>query len=433
MILEYLKRLILKAFLIIPHDGPEDNNGDGSGGGGTETAVIDDKGDPGEISNEELFKDTGVPLELWDDPEIRSEVLNQRKSEDGDIDDDKTPDDDKGKDGKLPEDKTIDKDKSGKSKDDKTDGEDDDFEIEFENDVEIGDIKISKDTLKTLGKDGIESLGKLKVTLNESNEEVSQYKKDKKVMMEDPVIADRMNRIREGTANKPYTQHGITVDTKNAIVSRLIENGLDQSVAETIFKETILKEINKDFELNLRASLNNSLLSYKQTVDAEKVVDEGKKIIQEIADMNKKLSYEQVFNWCIDPARKGSGEKGGMTYKDLVLMKVRLGPEAIYASIAKANDLPVIINTKERDKKIIQKDRDKYFDAIGAKKVAKAMKKSKPGTEGQTDASIDKDGAIIDKGKLNDQEYIGDILSKANTVDEMMDIQRSLIKQSTSN
>jgi hypothetical protein len=306
----------------------------------------------------------------------------------------------------------------------------DEGELVFENDLDIGDVKFSKDILKTFDKGVVENLGKLKVALDENKAKVEEFEGYKANLLKDPVIADRIARKAAGTDTQPYVKVGVTKETKAAVVSALEAQGLSEEDANAVF-ETMRSEVSKDLEYFETHIRSNTLLETESKREVERIDAEGKATISNIAKMNKDLTEDAVREWCLDPARKGSAKNGGLTYADLVRLKESVGEEAVYTAIAKTKNLPVVINTKDRDKKMVLAERNKYIEATGAKRVAKAMKGASVGTaQNVKGGTIDNEGGILDKSKLGDYGYVEDLLSRAKDEKEIFEIQKQLIKQS---
>lgn len=301
----------------------------------------------------------------------------------------------------------------------------DDDELTFENDLEVEGVKFTKDDLKTLPKGMLENLGKLKATIDEIKSKSTALEEFKAEISKDPIIADRLERAKAGRTSEKYNvPAGVTKETGEAITNVLKAKGLDENAINEVLA-TVKKEVATDMDLYGQTVLNNSLLQAEYNRTVEKTNEEGKAFIKELAKMGEGLTEESVREWCLDPARKGAAKNSGLTYTDLLKLRESLGPEAIFAAIAKAKGLPVVLNTKERDKKLLANDRKKYIELTGAKKVAKAMKDASQGSV-KAGSSIADDGATISGEKLNSYDYIMELMSKATDDREIFALQAKL-------
>ena len=380
-----------------------------------------------------------LPDDILDDPDLidAANELNAGKDDDsgkGDAGkpDDSAGDDDAGKGDDAGDDADNDDgmdDDAGKGKDKKDDAgdakEDDDITLQFDNDVQIGDVTFGKDILAKTPVEVVESLGKLKEKLDAVTTELTETKSGYEKNLEDPIIKDRLARIKEGKADQPYSSYGISKETNDAVTKALDEAGLTEEDIGKVM-ELVKKEVAIDVEDNVQAYIKTAQQKQGAEVARERIKARGQEILKEVAGMHKSLTPEKVREWCMNPARKGSGEKGNLTYGDIAAFADRFGSDALYAAIAKEMKLPVVMNAEERDKKIIQSDRERLLAAMGAKSV-KAMgasQKAKGASAGKPGTVLD-DG-VIDDEKLGDLDYAGAFIDNAVEDDDIFAAQKMI-------
>jgi hypothetical protein len=296
---------------------------------------------------------------------------------------------------------------------------DDDFSIEIPDDVTIDGVVFKKDELSKVDKSVVVGLADIKGKLESAVKDRDETKNAFKAFQNDPVIADRIKRLSEGKANEPYASVGVTKETFSAISDALRERGVSDEDAAAIL-QVVIKEANTDLKYHVESVAKN--LSLRNGVeDAAKKTDaRGMEIIKDIVKLSPNLTEDIVRKWCTDPERKGTAKTGGLSYSDVVKISESIGVEGLFAAVAKANNLPIAINTGDRDKTIAKSAVEKALDAIGVKRIAKSMR-----TSGQdSKASISDAGKGIDPKRINDPNYIDKLLDTAKTDDDMFKIQK---------
>lgn len=320
---------------------------------------------------------------------------------------------------------------SGDGENGSGDGDDALKTYEFEGDIAVGDVTFTKDTLNSLPAEVVENIGQLKQSIDTLKADVATANNQRDGLMQDPIIKHRADMIRSGKANELYST-GMTNDAVKNISEALKKFDLDESEINSFIKDVLVKEFNADLEYSARLATNNALLSFKNEQEAQKTNEEGKATIERIAKMNDSLTPEMIRQWCVSPERGGSGENGGMTYSDLVKFAKGYGDEVLYAAIAKKYNLPAIINAADHNSKIRKDERAKLIEALGGKVVADKLSKEKtPTARSGKKASIVDDG-VIDEKRINDPEYIADILDKATDDTALFAAQRLLLDKANS-
>lgn len=377
--------------------------------------------------NSNLFDGLPIPDELRDDPELMADAKAFQDAKN-------KPEEPVTPEKKEPDAAAASKDASPQRDEKKGDAVNDkagDEEVEyvFDSDVDIGDVKFSKDTLKVLPPDVLENLGKVKTSLGETAQRLADSEKKNQALLEDPIIAERMRLINEGKSNQSYVQIGVTRNTKDALSAELKSKGLTDEEITEVF-EKVKQELEFDIDANVKAAVNNTLTVHKQEQVAAKTIEDGKQLVSKLASMNSDLTDEKVRNWCLDSKRRGTGPQGGLTYRDLIDLSDRIGVEGIYAAIARDHNLPFALNSKERDKQIVNNERQKLINALGGKAVAKAMRQAAAPASAakQVPASIVNEGGV-DKSKLNDPEYLDNLLANAKSDKEVFEIQNMIRSQ----
>jgi hypothetical protein len=374
----------------------------------------------------DLFAGFNLPDELRNDPEMIDLMNDQKPPADPAID---------------PEKKPVAEPKVDPVEPKKPEAADDD-KFTFEADVQVGDLVFKKESLANLPNDVLENLGNLKTKMEDLNQQVTSKSQEVEEFLKDPVIAFQAKRIAEGRGAEPLPMVGVTKETQTALLSTLQDkHGLTKDEATDVFN-SVKAEIEADIKFNVEHAVKNSLGEFKQTVEAKENRSKGCNLLSQVNDMLAKVKPEIALKDADMSKIIELGEKhpqylafknGPGKFFDYWTEKLgswskfaQMSPEEIYAPVAAKLGLPVAINTKARDEKIALSEREKAINALGAKRVAKAMsQRSAPASTTGTQASIDNLSGI-DKSKLNDPEYIENLITGAKSDTEVFQIQQFL-------
>lgn len=425
--------------------GAGDGKGGGDGAGGGE-------GDKGGENVADLFANAPVRVsdDLEDDPEMAEAIkaANAAMADDGKGDKD-------GKGGKKPDD-AGDGDKMGAGADDKGGDADKDKNLEdentkysFEGDLEIGDVKFTKDALNELPTPVLENLGKMKTKIDSLSEQVANAQTRSDELLNDPVVKERDKAIRDGRANEPYAT-GMTKEAHTAISAALKKLDLDEAEIETFFKEVLIKEYSQDLEFSTANAVKNRVTTMQREENLTQNRNKSFDLLRDCLQHNQNLAVEEKdfskFFTVDDKGRVTGFDKTHPEYKkfsegpmkifDYWATKrktswadfVQLSTKEIYAAAAAANNLPVAINTESRDQNIVQGERQKIIESLGGKRVADAMSNSGKASSSQDSAahaSLDNQGAI-DDSKLDDPEYVDQLMTSAETEEDLLGIHKML-------
>jgi len=383
---------------------------------------------------EAMFTEANIPTDLMDDPEIMDDLRAAKiaKGDENNDDDNSAADGGNGGGaGDKPADPPPKADESGDKPDgdaaDDSSGDEakdaDDSTFEFENDVAIGDVTFTKDELKDMPTGTLESISKLKQKIEDLTSQASTATGQNRQVLADPVIQERMRRIQEGKGNEPYLA-ALTSDTQNAVVKALGELDITPEEAETFYKDVLLKNVMEDVSAVVNGEISNRTMVQQQEQAVKEAKANGMKILLGMAEHNPSLKIDETN---LDNLKPGHPEwqkfEGGIGKIQQKLIEKgithwtqvsRFSSASLYAMAAAELGMPVAINTKERDSKIAQNERSKLIEAMGGKRIAKAMSSSRstPAASGAAGAggSLDNEGAI-DDARLDDPEYVDSLFA----------------------
>lgn len=304
-------------------------------------------------------------------------------------------------------------------------------EYSFEEDITIGDISFKKETLQKTPTEALENISRLHDKVTELTEQVESANAANQGILEDPIVKDRQRRIDAGEGNKPYSAYGMSKNTLETLKEKL-------ELTEDEIK-TVAEQFALDVEDNVKIAVNNALIKQEKENKLRKDVDKGMKVLLGLGDVNPKFKIKETdinkiwqqkekhpewktFINGIGRYQKHAIENMGFErFSELAKYK----PKTLYAMIAADLDEPVAFNTKERDNKIRQSERDKLLAIFNPKELTKGAKpmKSKPSFETTKAKTSVIDDSPIDKSKLTDGEYVSNLLDNAKSDDEVIKIQ----------
>jgi hypothetical protein len=286
---------------------------------------------------------------------------------------------------------------------------------DFEDDVIPG---LKGEALKALTPEAREALAEFYTQAEESKKQVEQYKAREK-LLEDPVVKQRIaqlqgngqefvaRNITEAEAKKLAEKHGLTPEEIMAIAPDI--EAIAKDMAENMARQTVAQEV--------------------ATQRRNEVYDKGRQMLLSLSEFNPELKTditpaeivplleqkEQHPKW--EQWQKGPGKiyewamRKEFTYQDLVKL---FSPKSLYAAAAADLDLPVALNTRDRDAKLRK-------DAVSAK-LRPFLKTERAGTldarGGDTAASKRAEATVTVNGydavKLaTDERYYESQLQKA--------------------
>lgn len=361
---------------IPPEDGDGDLGGDGPGGEDGGAGVQDD--DP---LVSETAEDLGIPEEemkkiLESDPEF-AENLKKSKGEPEDKEDG-------GEEGHGSDNKKSEDDSSADSDDEKKtpEGADDSSSTdEGESDSDFADNVIDGlkgSEFKKLSEDAQDAVTKFYEKAQADSQKATEAESRMQKLLEDPVIKTRAEAIEAGRASDVEVR-GLTDQEKKGIVSKIgDELGLDSDDREKLLSmieggiENAAKEMATDLS-------QKAILTQEAKRRAEETTKKGAEMILGLSKYNKALAVNETD---IAKFYKSDG-KGGFVYneehpeieawknglgkiqtwaaqKGIDYSKaLELGDKSFYAMAAAALDMPVALNTGDRDKKMMAETRKK--------------------------------------------------------------------------
>ncbi|HUX58623.1 MAG TPA: hypothetical protein VMV77_16755 [Bacteroidales bacterium] len=306
----------------------------------------------------------------------------------------------------------------------------------YENDVTIEGMTFKKEVLQKTPVEILENLGNLITKNKELNEQITSSSTANEEILNDPIVKERMRRIEEGKGNESYATYGMSKETR-----KLLEETLELKEDEII---EVNKEFEKDMAENVNLAVKSILLKNKTEQESRERGKAGVDALLALGDINeafkiKETNIEKIweqkekhpewntFNKGIGRYQKHLMEKFGYKrYEELA--KFKDNPKALYAMIAADLGEPVAFNTKSRDFKIRQTERDKMLSMFNPKKLDKAMKQSKDTVKTTEKEATIVDFGAIDKGKLSDPDYVGALIDNAKDEEEIFAIQ-NLVKK----
>lgn len=472
----FLKQ-IFRAFEMMNrcYDKPD---GDGGGGGeGGEGEAAGKEGEGGGAESGDLFKDSNIPLEIQDDPDLIAEMKAGKSEGEGEGGSEKPGEGEGEKEGGEAgegegegkkeggeEEKPLQKD-TGIVYKEKEDSEGEEAVIDkvnedgtynikvgdktienvkpenvaaeaekeysFEEDITIGDISFKKETLQKTPSEALENISRLHTKVTEMTQELEAARTTNQGVLEDPIVKERMIRLNEGKGNEPYSTYGMSKNTMETLKDKL---ELTEDEIKIIAEQYAL-----DVEDNVKLAVNDAVIKQNEESKIKADVDKGVDVLLGLGEVNPKfkikekdiekiwLQKEKHPEWKtfingIGRYQKHAIEKMGFKkYSELARYK----PKTLYAMIAADLDEPVAFNTKGRDQKIRQSERDKLLSIFNPKELLGGAKPMKAKASAETTKSKTSiiDDSPIDKAKLTDEEYVGNLLDNAKTDDEVIKIQ----------
>lgn len=305
----------------------------------------------------------------------------------------------------------------------------------YENDVTIDGLTFKKEMLQKTPVEVLENIGKIISTNKDLTDQLATVSTANNEFSEDPVIKQRMKRLEEGKGDVAYAAYGMSKDTRKHLEETL-ELKEDEIVA-------LNKEFEKDMIDNVNLAVNSILLKNKNDQDVKEQGKKGMDVLLAFGDINPEFKVKEtnIENFWLKKEKhpewntfiKGTGryqkhlrEKLGYErYSELA--KFSENPKALYALIATDLGEPVAFNTKARDTKIRQSERDKMLEIFNPKKLSKVMKPAKAKVKTSEKEATIVDFGAIDKNKLNDDVYVGKLIDNAKDDDEIFQIQQLVL------
>jgi hypothetical protein len=194
-------------------------------------------------------------------------------------------------------------------------------------------------------------------------------------LMADPVVNSRAAMLDSGVAETQLPVRGISEQEKGVIVNKIMEAiGIDEEEARLCLGviEGGLNKVVNDAARDLAQSMaGNAMAAQEATRKIAETNKQGNDVMLSLGQFNKSLAVKEtdlsnfykneggkfVLNTSHPEAetfKSGLGrvmdwlETQGMGYDGAI----KLGAKALYAAAAAALDMPVALNTGERDKKI---------------------------------------------------------------------------------
>jgi hypothetical protein len=397
----------------------------------------------------DLFKGTNIPEEIQDDPEIIADLQAEKKEKPAEKPAEKSIEDKFDtskeylfKDGEKEEAAVVEKENEDGSVNIKIGDKlienvkkdqlltPPELTYEFENDVTIDDITFKKDVLKKTPVEVLENISRL----TEKVKNLTGSTTAKEALLNDPIIKDRIQRIESGKGEEPYAVYGMSKQTAEKLKSELELTDEEMKVVYDQFKE--------DMEDNVRKVISTEKAKSIQETRSKEDARKGMNVLLGLAEINPAFKIKEtdiekiwtqgerhpewkVFSEGIGKFQKHLIDKYGMKrYSEVT----RFTPKALYAMVAADLDMPVAINTGERDRKIRMSEREKLLSIFNPKKIAGAMK-SKSGDETtKQHASIDNDGAISKETLMGDTGYIDKVYDAAKTDDDIFEAQKLMLR-----
>jgi hypothetical protein len=244
--------------------------------------------------------------------------------------------------------------------------------LEFEDDVISG---LKGDDLKKLPKAAQEAVAKF---YSESTErqtkletELATVKKSSESvqeMLKDPVIADRINMLKDG--KKAYVDMRMTQAEKKSIIDAMVSKGLYEEDAKLSVEglEAGLDNIVND---RVEAALKNKVIEINQNAENRRITETGRKNLFSLGEMHEdfKLNETDPNKFFDDSGNFNTThheygvfiEKYGPVFEILRNKKQTwdnlssMTPQQVYSMVALEKGLPVAFNTEARDKKIFKR------------------------------------------------------------------------------
>jgi hypothetical protein len=417
-------------------------NADGGAGGGA------GGGDAGEVKDLLARAPINIPDGLEDDPDILDAIRDANMAGGSDDDEgDKGGAGDKsgGDDAKMGDGAGD----EGGSDDNKSGEDDTDVKYTFEEDLTVGDVMFTKDALNELPTPVLANLGKMKQHIDSLSEKVRNADSRSEELLKDPVIKERVSAIRDGRANDPYGT-GMTKESHAAIKDALLKLDLGEDEVDTFLKDVLVKEFNQDLEFSTANAVKNRVGEIERTNTLTQNRTKAFGVLRDALQFNSdfKVDEQDISKFfSIDDRGRVTGfnrshpeyekfSSGAQKIFDYWANRrksswadfAQLSSKEVYAAAAAFYNMPVAINTADRDTKIRQSERDNIIQSLGGKRAADVMSKdgkASTSKDGDVHASIDNTGAIDDK-KLDDPEYVDNLLNSAETDEELMETHRML-------
>jgi len=379
-------------------------DGEEGAASGTATDVDDNKSDDGGNAEPDYMKD--LEFEDFDLPEnvkanmikytpglkeeLKSEKEENSSKEDVDKDadgDSLEPDpEDNGK-GEDEESKGNKGDSESKETDDKNSSfEGDEEELEFADDVIEG---LKGEEIKKLSPDAQVSLAKFHEKYSEASNKLTEAESQLEKMLADPVIKARSEMVEQG--RERYADYSFTSNERGQLIQQMVSKvGLSEDEAKEIVGLTE-NAIEKVVEDRTNARFNNRVIEESSRQQIERTTTEARKAFLDLGKFNKDLEFKETdpnafwkktkengkTTWVLNethPEVKKYSEKilpimsslakSGIGYEQISNMVKEFGAESLYTMVAKKLNLPVAINTGDRDKKIALSERKKMLSAF---------------------------------------------------------------------
>ena len=402
--MRHLQEMIEKLFRMRLYDGEQ-----GAAGGAASPASKGGAGgDPGAGT---AVEDLDVPIPDFDDPTIpesarkafvendpeyqeilRADKKKESKAKAGDkkggteddlLDDDdpekNSGSDDKGK--PAPKEKPVD----DKNSDDETDDE----VLEFADDVIEG---LKGEHVKTLPPEAQLAIAKFHEKATEDSTERGKVESAYQKLISDPVIKARKEMIEAGRTT--YDDYTLTATEKKNLVAAIQDKvDLDENEAGIVVSqlETAIESV---VENRAQSRFNNRLLREDGNRKIQESMTKGRQAFLSLGEFNKDLAFKETdanafWTEGVDdhgnkvpilnnkhPEIKKYREKiipimtalveSGVSYNGVAKMvsNPKIGAKGLYAFAGTLLNLPVAINTGDRDRKMLLSERKKSLSSL---------------------------------------------------------------------
>lgn len=223
-----------------------------------------------------------------------------------------------------------------------------------------------------------ESLGSFYTKANEAQSQLAEKEEKLQKLLNDPLISGRAAMLEKGI--QEYNPRGLNAEEKSTLINQFkAEFGFDDAEAAKAIQmigsgvETIAKDMAKDLA-------NNQILTSEKVRKQEQTTIEGRKLFLGLSEFNKSLELKEtditkfysgvnsdgspIYNSKHPEIEKfKNGVEKVMTHCRNVGINyeqaLKLGKKGLYAVAASALDLPIAMNTKDRDTKIAMQARSK--------------------------------------------------------------------------
>ena len=429
---------------------------DGLPGGGS---GLDDAGSGVAVieRNEDGFSKEEEAILLQNDPEY-AELINAEKRE-------VAANKDLGEKGKKPEEGNLEEEEESSLVDDKAkvekkvekepesiEGFDD---LEFEDDAIPG---LKGEDLKKLGPNAAMALADYHEKTTEATAKLAETKSALENLLADPVVKARKEMIDNGKT--AYDVRQITPDERQTAINRLVQK-IDFTPEEAA---TAFDELRSGFETIVKQSvegyIQNRVLETAAQQKASETIHKARSVFLGFGQFNKDLEFKETdpnkfwkkdskeqdvldeshpeaekFRKFVIPVMQALG-KSGLSYDGVLKLAEEIGSDGLYAIAAKKLNLPVAINTKKRDQKMVALEVQKRFKSFLKSNASEELPADGDNTNSSGKKGKDNmlDGIDLDR-ILDDESYVDQVMRKKadpkwiDRVEEIQDKARSIRAQ----